>query len=330
MKKLSFLLLFFAIFYIIFTGCGETNLISTDLFYVGDGTTIPLDIPINLQLDIVTENSVTFYWDIVDNASSYEVYQSTTSGGAYTIKVIENITFNGTSATITGLEANTTYHFKVKAIGSGNYSDSKLSTEYISATTGKTPLDTPTGLILVEVKANSVDFSWDSIDNAIRYEVYQSDTYNGDYTKITDNIDITETNCLITGLDADTTYYFKVKAIGSGVYSDSLLSSEYIEATTGKIPLDTPTGLMLVKVTADSVDFLWNSVPDTNNYEVYQFNTSDETYDKIDNIKIIGTNCSITGLDADTTYYFKVKAIGDGVLILNSALSEFIVPKYKQ
>jgi len=212
-----------------------TTIINTTTTTIGNTTTTivktPLATPTNLRKDIAeTTDSVTFSWDSVANASSYEVYRSSSSTGTYT-KIETNITITGTSAAITGLNSGTIYYFKVKAIGNNAYSDSQLSDSLRATTVAKTQLATPTNLKGDSVTTNSITLLWDNVTNASGYEIHQSSSSTGTYTKIETNITITGTSAAITGLNSGTIYYYKVMAIGTGNYSNSQLSN-YIRATT--------------------------------------------------------------------------------------------------
>jgi len=281
-----------------------------------------LEIPTGLIINTVTMDSVTFSWNYVTYASGYQIYKSTSALGIYN-QVVSDIKITGTKATITGLNAGYKYYFKVMAIGSRSYSNSDLSS-YIEITTGKIPLATPTNLVSNEITINSINFSWNHVDNANSYHIYQNNSAYGTFIQVETNITITENNVTITGLNAGYKYYFKVMAIGSGEYSNSQLSN-YITIST-KPQLSTPTNLIKGKVTENSISFSWDNVSYAKSYEVYQ-SSDDIIYLKvISNITLTGCNATITGLNIYTTYYFKVIAIGDSSFA-NSEYSIYINAK---
>ena len=281
---------------------------------------VKLDAPYNLTTGTITNNSVSLSWYRVNYATGYEVYQSTSYNAYYYSKATASIT--GTSATISGLSANTTYYFKVKATGDPKYLiNSELSDGYAYATTSKIQLAAPYNLTTGTITNNSVYLWWNSVTNAIGYEVYQYSSYYETYTST--SVTTVGTSATITGLAANTNYYFKVKAIASNYsdYSDSELS-DYINATTSKIQLDAPTNLTKGTITGSSIRLSWSSVNYANSYEVYQAATYNGTYSKV--ASITGTSATITELSANTTYYFKVKAIaGSSSSYLDSELSNY-------
>ena len=85
--------------------------------------------PTNLKCTNKTDNSLTFSWEAVDNASDYQV--SLDGGSSY------SSTQNKTSYTWTGLAEKTSYTLYVKAIGDGtNYTDSDPASASGTTTAG--------------------------------------------------------------------------------------------------------------------------------------------------------------------------------------------------
>jgi hypothetical protein len=72
-------------------------------------------------------NAVKINWDLVPNASGY-VIQYSTDEGFNTFITLPGISASKTDATITGLDADTTYYFRIMTLGTGTYSNSAYST----------------------------------------------------------------------------------------------------------------------------------------------------------------------------------------------------------
>ena len=88
---------------------------------IAEDTRTPLNAPENLSCTAQTENSLTFSWSAVENATGYQV--SVDGGKTY------GATQRETSYTWTGLTASTTKTLYVKAIGDGaSYTDSEAAT----------------------------------------------------------------------------------------------------------------------------------------------------------------------------------------------------------
>ena len=214
----------------------------------------------------ITDTSISLSWNRVSNASGYEVHYSTTSGFSIGSGGVTKVTVNSgntTSQRITSLTANTSYYFKVLATGSGSYSNSDASVQK-TVKTNKTKLSTPTvntpsgGAI----GDTSISLSWNRVTNAAGYEVYYSKA-NGfsiggaGVTKLTVNSGNT-TNQRVTSLTANTSYYFKVVATGSGGYSNSDASAQKA-VKTNKTQLSTPV-VTLNGVSDTGLTVNWNRI----------------------------------------------------------------------
>ncbi|WP_138754449.1 immunoglobulin-like domain-containing protein [Paenibacillus sinopodophylli] len=95
-------------------------------------------------------------------------------------------------------------------------------------------LDTPTGLTAKAVQTSadttSIQLGWGTVTNAANYEVFRSDSLNGDYTKIHVG---SSSSYEDIGLASGKTYYYKVKAVHAG--GESGLSAA-VSAKTFVVP----------------------------------------------------------------------------------------------
>ena len=124
----------------------------------------PLTAPANVRQTGATFTSVTVAWDAVSGATSYSVFTNASSWTSAT----------GTSATLNGLTAGTTYSITVRAHGPSG--TSPLSTPVNASTLADTTAPTvPAGLTAVALSPGVVRLTWDaSTDNAgyVNYNVY--------------------------------------------------------------------------------------------------------------------------------------------------------------
>ncbi|CAM2884401.1 glycosyl hydrolase family 18 protein [Paenibacillus sediminis] len=178
--------------------------VNTDL---GGGTPPPADTappsaPANLVSTGKTSNSVSLSWNAsTDNVgvTSYLVYNGSTLAA----------TVSGTSGTVSGLSASTTYTFTVKASdAAGNVSGSSNA---VTVTTNAPQQDTtapsaPTNLSVTSKTSTSVTLSWTASTDNVGVTGY--DIYNGSVLAAS----VTGTSATISGLTASTSYTFTVKA----------------------------------------------------------------------------------------------------------------------
>ena len=169
-----------------------------------------------LDLNYTDQNTVSVTVNGVSNASGYELQYSTSSNFS-TGTVTTNVSAG--TRTVSGLKANTKYYFRVKALGSGNYSDSIYSTvKSITTSSTGTKLSTPS-LSLAVTGSDSISVTVGSVSNASGYRLQYS-TSSSFSTGVTTQI-VSAGTRTIENLSASTKYYFRVQALGSGNYSNS-------------------------------------------------------------------------------------------------------------
>ena len=93
--------------------------------------------------------------------------------------------------------------------------------------------------------------------------------------------------------------------------------------TGERVRLDTPN-VTITEVTATSVEFSWEPVEGAIRYLVGYRLDGAEAYTVVKNVE--NTSIKIEGLDAFATYDFRVKAIADQDVAINSQFNKFTVP----
>src|SRR6266480_4161457 len=167
--------------------------------------------PTNLAATVVSSSQIDLSWSpATDNVgvTGYRVYRDGTLAASP----------SGTSVSITGLSAGTTYSFTVSAVdAAGNAS--ALSAP-LSATTAAssdtTAPTTPAGLAASAVTSTSLTLSWNAATDNVGvtgYRVYRNGTLVASPTG---------TSVSITGLSAGTTYSFTVAAVDAASNASAL------------------------------------------------------------------------------------------------------------
>src|SRR5262249_31149436 len=128
---------------------------------------------------------------------------------------------------------------------------------------------------------------------------------NGTYVDIAD-LGPTMTSFADTAVIQGTTYYYRVRA-----YSITLGSSTDSNEANAPTPLRTaaPTALTATAVPGMQINLQWtdNSTNETG-FKVERATTSVGTYVQITTLAAHTTSYSDTGLQAGTTYYYRVRA----------------------
>ena len=243
------------------------------------------------------------------NLNGYTVAKATNSG-------FSNATYhfvygpNATSYSSTGLTAGTTYYFKVKAEGTSDAYDSPF-TAGVSATTSNGAPNPPSNLSATAISSTRIDLTWtDNSTDETGFELKRATD-----SAFTQNViwigGINGTSYSDASLTGSTTYYYKVRA--QGAVQDSVYSNA-VSATTpaSSIPLP-PSNLTGTAVSTSRINLSWtdNSNNETG-FELKRATDSGFTQNVVWIGNIQGTSYGNVGLNAATTYYYKVRAEGAG------------------
>ena len=246
-------------------------------------------------------------WDAVSNATSYNIYWSTTSG-VTTASGTNKITGAASPYVHTGLAAETVYYYIVTAVNSAGEG---ASSAQVSATTGSTPPPAavptaPTGVIATG-GTNQVTVSWSAVSGAASYNLYWS-TSSGVTTSGTQISGVTSP-AVHTGLTDSTPYYYIVTAVNSA--GESMPSVEVAATTLAPSPSPTvPASPAGVTATggANQVTVSWSAVSGAASYNLY-WSTSSGVTTSGTQISGVTSPAVHTGLTDSTPYYYIVTAV---------------------
>ena len=202
----------------------------------------------------------TLTWSASSGATSYNIYQSTTSGGAYA----EVGSSTSTSAVVGSLSNGTTYYFVVTAVtssGESGYSNQTSATP-VSAPPPTSPPSPPTNLIATAENA-MVTLYWSASSGATSYNVYESQSPTGPYNHVGSS---TGTFSPVYGLTNGTTYYFVVTAVNSS--GESGYSNQATATPSQQRPL-VPTGLRVTSNGLGRITLSWNAAAGATSYKGY-------------------------------------------------------------
>ena len=249
--------------------------------------------------------TISVAWNSVTNSSGYTVQYATNS--AFTTGV-GTVNMRGMSMTLSGLSANTLYYVRVMATGTGAYSNSDYSASK-SATTDKIKLSAPTLGNVLATGSGTISVAWNSVTNFSGYTVQYAT--NSAFTTGVGTANTTGTSMTLSGLSANTLYYVRVMAIGTGAYSNSDYSASK-SATTDKVKLSAPT-LTVGTVTTNSVTLSWNAITGASGYRIEKSDDNGSSWLLVETIANGSTTSTpATGLMVNTPYLFRIKATGTG------------------
>lgn len=159
-------------------------------------------------------------WDAIYYATAYKVYRAESADGPF--KLIKTTT--STSCKNISAEAGKTYYYKVKAICDNRDADSVYSG--IKSCSCILPAPVVTASLN---SSNKPRLKWEPVEGAVSYMVYRSTTGSDPFKLMKTT---TSTSYVNTSAKSGTTYYYKVRAVYSDTWYNSIYSKPIVSITT--------------------------------------------------------------------------------------------------
>ncbi len=264
-----------------------------------------LVIPAVLDPAEVTSTGFRAQWKKVEYVSSYQLYVATDVNFTKLLSGFNGKEVKDTVYTLTNLEINQPYFYKVRSRKGTTVSD--LSQTMLAATS---ELSAPILAKSTAISYTNFIINWQPITGATSYLIFVSNdplmtTTLTEYTA-------KEVNGLaleVKNLNANTNYYYRVQAKNNVTLSGK---SDIAYATTTALSI--PENLAAQDIQISSFVAHWKPTIHADSYAVDVsrarnfFNYVDGYYAR----KLTDTTLQIIGLEKNTTYYYRVKAQGLG------------------
>ena len=264
--------------------------------------------PVALAATGITSSSFTANWQAISGATKYLLDVSTSSNFStfvtgYNNRDVGNVLTFG----ITGLNASTIYYYRVRA---NNSSSTSPSSNVIQVTTLVAGLSAPTALPATNITTSGFTANWQTISGATKYLLDVSINSNfSSFENGYNNRDVGNVLTFgITGLSASTIYYYRVRANNA---SNTSPSSNVIQVTTLAAGLSAPVALSATSITSSGFTANWQASSGATKYLLdVSTNSNFSSFENGYNNRDVGNvlTFGITGLSANTTYYFRVRA----------------------
>ena len=283
------------------SSAGYTNSAWTKLTVVAEMR--KLDAP---QATATSEpTSIALTWEPVDGAQKYLVSYRLEGASEWT--TVSGIT--ETEYAAEGLQIGSNYELRVKAIADKAVAINSNWTTVKAQTAEVAKLANP--VVNAKTTPNSVSISWAPLKGAARYIVQYRAENESTYANATVR---DATSHTLEGLTEGTRYYVNVKAIGNADagYTNSNWTKLTVVAEAQK--LDAPT--LSASATDAAIALTWEPVDGAVRYLVSYRLAGASNWTSLANST--STEQIVDGLNSNSCYELRVKAIGDGVDALNS------------
>ena len=180
--------------------------------------------PSNLSATVANTSTINLSWtDNANNETNYILQRSLTSDNGFS--TMATLAANITSYSNNGLNASTTYYYRVQAINAGSGS---AWSNLAFATTASIPPVTlpaaPSNLKVSALSCNQLNLTWsDNSNNETGFEIRRSTSLNGTYTLVK-TVAANTTAYTNTGLTNNRRYYYRVRSVnnaGSSAWSNT-------------------------------------------------------------------------------------------------------------
>ena len=277
----------------------------------GTADTQPPSQPGSLAASVVSASELDLSWAASSDNVGVSGYRIERCQGVGCSSFAQVATTNGsaTSYADTGLSANTSYSYRVRAVdAAGNLSPySATATATTQNTNDTQPPSVPTGLTVSVVGQTSMTLSWNaSTDNVgvTGYRVY----VNGSQVDIS-----LTTSYLFTNLVCGTSYTLGVAAVDfAGNVSAPLATTVGQTGSCDSQPPSQPGSLAASVVSASELDLSWAASSDNVGVSGYRIERCQgvgcSSFAQVATTNGSATSYADTGLSANTSYSYRVRA----------------------
>ena len=249
-------------------------------------------------------DELTVSWTAGAGATSYEIQWSTNASNFATVlgtaTGITTLTY-----TITGLTSGTAYRYRIRSVNGCSTSAYATSN---SVTLGNSPPTRPGSITASGALCNQFNVSWPAGNLATSYRIEWSTnaTFPAGFGTVSG---ITALNYTITGLSASTTYFYRVyseNGCGFSTARNGAAGYATLAATPGS-----PTGVGSNAVVCTQFSMSWTAGSGASSYTLERALSADFLTGLVTVNGIIGTTYTFTGLTTNTTYFYRVRAVGN-------------------
>ena len=255
--------------------------------------------PSNLVVTALSSSAIGLSWeDNADNETNFQIERKT-GGGAFS--AIATVNVNTTSYTDSGLEANTSYSYRVRA---QNAAGNSGYTNTATATTDNTVPSKPSGLSASPSSSSVIQLTWiDNSGNETSFRVERK-SGSGAFREI-GTVGVNTTSYTDSGLAANTVYSYRVRAqntAGSSGYTNTAT------ARTNDTQPNVPSGLSASPSSSSVIQLAWTDNSGNETSFRVERKTGSGAFSEIGTVGANTPSYTDSGLAANTAYSYRVRA----------------------
>jgi len=168
------------------------------------------------------------------------------------------------------------------------------------------PFGKPMNLAGTSDTEGNVSLTWTQVQDAGSYKVYRADANDHVFSEIGTVSSTASPTFADTGRTPGKQYEYKAVSVNS---SNTL--SDYSDVVTIAVKIAAPANVTATAGSTSAISLTWDAVPNAATYDIYRSASLDGTYVKAGSAT--AATFTDSGLSASTTYYYKIKAVGEDV-----------------
>jgi len=269
--------------------------------------TVILSAPVDKSAHVTLSQALT--WLSLSDAATYHLQVSTTQ--MFASAVFDDTTITQLSRQVASLQNSTTYYWRVRgrnAGGYGPYSATWSFTTIVALPPAATLSFPSNGAMSVPV---APILTWGATTGVMSYHI-QLSTSSSFTTAVVDDTTLTTTSRQITGLQNSTLYYWRVRGkndAGYGPFSPtwSFTTVVAVPATVSLLSPSDGAGGVSISPTVS-----WSPLAGVTTYHLQFSANASLSPAMINDTSLTGTTKSISSLQNNTTYYWRVRGKNEG------------------
>jgi subtilisin len=256
----------------------------------------------------ITTSGATVTWS-TDEASDSQVDYGTAAGN-YTASsgVSQTSGVTSHSVSLSGLSASTTYYYVVRSKdAAGNTATSAEST--FTTATPDTTAPVISAVAAGSITSGGATVTWttdESSDSQVDYG-----TSSGGYSQssgVSQTSGVTSHSVSLSGLSASTTYYYVVKSKDAAGNLATSGEGSFTTAASADTTAPTISNISVRDRTSTSARITWTTNESADTQVEFGKTTALGTFTPLDTVLVTSHSVTLTGLDRDTRYYFRVRS----------------------